>query len=151
MLLVLKTEKVFIFGFLIVLSVVALDLPTGKGLVLSGFRTQGYRQDGSIEWELRGEEAVVSGAVAELQEAELIFFPDNGADVNITTAHCEFDQKTGEGQSEAPIEAKSGGMQLSGVGYDFVTEKQLLRIRSNVFMKISKSSAFPEEGESAEQ
>lgn len=113
--------------------------------MMSGFRTQSCRQDGSREWEITGAKADVLGVLAELAEVELTLYLRDGDPVLITSPACSFNQARETGTSGAPIHVRSKSFQLDGVGYDVLAGQQRLHVRSRVRMKIQKARSLLEQ------
>ena len=120
-------------------SAVAAGLAPGARMVLDNFKTRGVQDDGRLHWRLKGRKAVVHGVLADLQEAELVFYLRDGETARITSPKCSFNQTTAVGQSEAPLSVESQTIRLSGIGYDLWAREQKLRIRRSVRMTILRT------------
>jgi len=120
------------------------DFGPGARLTMSGFQTKGRHDDGGVAWTLNGGKATVKGVLVEMEKVRLTFLFRDGEAVLITSPRCSFNQTTEAGQSDAPIHVEGKTIRLDGVGYDIWTEKQKLRVRSQVRMVIRRAGGVLE-------
>ena len=113
-----------------------LDITAGGRMTLKGFDSQGRRDDGTVTWELHGEEASIRGVFAELTTIRLTFHLPDGETAVIRSPKCLFNQTNRTGESDSPIHAESRRMRLEGVGYDLLVDAQRLHLRSDVHMTL---------------
>jgi len=122
----------------LLLMAAGFDVRPGVRMTMSGFKTRGCREDGSVEWEILGAKAEVRGVLAELTQVKLTLYLREREPVLITSPSCSFNQASEAGSSDAPIHVKSRSFRLDGVGYDVLVGQQRLHVRSRVRMRIRK-------------
>jgi len=117
-------------------SDVAEFAPERAGLSIEHFITRGVAKQGGSPWHLEGARAVIRGSQADLQDARLTFTTQNKEPVVITSPRFAFDRLTESGHSDGPIHVEHRQLVLDGMGYDILTDSQVLHIRSQVRMRI---------------
>lgn len=115
---------------------VAEFAPERAGLSIEHFITRGVANQGGSPWHLEGKRAVIRGSQADLQDARLTFITQNKEPVVITSPRFAFDRLTKSGHSDGPIHVDHRQLTLDGMGYDILTDSQVLHIRNQVRMRI---------------
>lgn len=115
---------------------VAEFAPERAGLSIEHFITRGVANQGGSPWRLEGKRAVIRGSQADLQDARLTFTTQNKEPVVITSPRFAFDRLTKSGHSDGPIHVEHRQLILDGMGYDILTDSQVLHVRSQVQMRI---------------
>ncbi|MFW5802861.1 MAG: hypothetical protein ACOCWJ_02990 [Verrucomicrobiota bacterium] len=99
------------------------------------FRQDQQREDGSREYLLAGDKAVVNGADVTLYGVSLTLFDAEGGEtLHVEAPECRFDRERGVGRHSGPIRATGPTLALAGVGYVVNTKEQTLTIHSQVNM-----------------
>ena len=119
----------------------AADFEGGHTVTLDGFETRGTDEDGKAEWELHGQKARMKGGLYHLADIRLVVHLEQDRQATVTSERCVFDQSRGIAHSDAPLHVVSEEMSLDGVGYDIATDRKVLRVRSQVRMKVRKLGA----------
>jgi lipopolysaccharide export system protein LptC len=105
------------------------------GMTLQGFKTRERKTDGSMAWELSGQEAYVKGATIYVTAARLLLYgEDESAPTVVTSPHCEFNQDTRIVHSNDHIEVEGNSFTIEGRGYDFIAATRRLTIHNEVCM-----------------
>ncbi len=115
---------------------VAEFAPERAGLSIEHFVTRGVANQGGNPWHLEGQRAVIRGSQADLQDARLTLITQNQEPVVITSPRFAFDRLTKSGHSDGPIHVDHRQLILDGLGYDILTDSQVLHIRNQVRMRI---------------
>ena len=116
----------------------AIDLQEGAAVTLQGFKTQGRAENGA-RWRLRGESAVIRGAIYELADVTMDLDLEDGRTAKITSRACVYHQNSGLVESRDAVHMESGGSTLDGVGFDMLMSERRLRVRDAVKMEIPTS------------
>lgn len=102
---------------------------------ITDFRQVQQRDDGTREYILAGDRAVVDGTDVTLRGVSLTLLDAAGGEtLQVEAPKCRFDRERGVGRDKGPIRATGPALTLAGVGYVVNTEEQTLSIHSQVKM-----------------
>lgn len=126
----------------VLMSAHAAGEGTPAGAEFQGFRKVGTREDGSMEYEITGEQAAVVGNGVKLTGVRLILFREDGEDpLEVTTPSCIYDRGTRHCTGTEPIRAVSGDFRLTGTGFLLDTASRKLTVRNDVTVRIRRANA----------
>lgn len=118
---------------------------------IADFRQVQQREDGSREYILAGDKAVVNGPNVTLYGVSLTLLDAEGGEtLQVEAPECRFDRERGVGRHNGPIRATGPGLTLAGVGYVVNTEEQTLTIHSHVKMTMQAVPFDPADEEEHE-
>ncbi len=118
-----------------VLVPVCAQTSSAMRIEITDFRQVQQRDDGSREYILAGDRAVVNGTDVTLRGVSLTLLDAAGGEtLQVQAPECRFDRERGVGRDKGPIRATGPALTLAGVGYVVNAEEQTLSIHSQVKM-----------------
>lgn len=117
---------------------------------LKGFMVPEYGADGQMVWRMYGETAQVElvGGKVEVHVMKLELFQNGAVDATIYSPVCLFDRAAKTAASDAAVKIVATNMVVTGTGFDWSSNDNRMRIRSDATMIISnrKDMGFPTMG-----
>ncbi len=117
---------------------------------LKGFMVPEYNADGQMVWRMYGETARVElvGGKVEVRVMKLELFQNGNVDATIYSPVCLFDRTAKTASSDESVKIVATNMVVTGSGFDWSSNDNRMRIRSEATMIISnrKDMGFPTMG-----
>lgn len=124
--------------------------PTTDAGNLKGFMVPEYGPDGQMVWRMYGETARVElvGGKVEVHVMKLELFQNGAVDATIYSPACLFDRTAKTAASDEAVKIVATNMVVTGTGFDWSSNDNRMRIRSDATMIISnrKDMGFPSMG-----
>ena len=137
----------------ILLSLLCVFLPTGEArasswlgmlsklIIQGGFEGNGYREDGSLQWEISGRQLRKDGLELRLEGYRLVVYgQDQKETMTLESPRGLLYPAVREIRGDAPIIVNGKGISVSGIGYDLYLEQRVFQIRSNVMLKMTREN-----------
>lgn len=127
-----------------VMQVTGPALQPGAGN-LQGFTVPEYDANGQLIWQIFGDTARVElvGGKVEVQGMRLEFYQKGSLDATMRSPACLFDRTSKTASSAESVEIVSTNMMVTGKGFDWNSNDNRMRIRSDATMTILNRKAMP--------
>ncbi|MCX6907690.1 MAG: hypothetical protein NTY01_06565 [Verrucomicrobia bacterium] len=112
---------------------------------LQGFTVPEYDANGQLVWQMFGETARVElvGGKVEVHGMKLDFYQKGSLDATMRSPVCLFDRTSKTATSEETVEIVATNMVVTGKGFDWNSNDNRMRIRSDATMTILNKKAMP--------
>ncbi len=107
---------------------------------MDNFKTREMNDDGTVAWELHGQNAVVDGPFAEITGVVLTVRLEDNSEAVIKSPRCRLDRNRQLVTSDDVIHVESKSLKLDGRGYVFYFEPRLLIIHHDGHMVITEDT-----------
>jgi hypothetical protein len=112
---------------------------------LQGFTVPEYDANGQLVWQMFGDSARVElvGGKVEVRGMKLEFYQKGSLDATMRSPLCLFDRTSKTAASDEAVEIVATNMVVTGKGFDWSSNDNRMRIRSDATMTILNKNAMP--------
>lgn len=112
------------------------DFGTMRQFDITKYYTQRLNDAGQLDWSLNGERAVSTGVEIHVQQVRITVYRKDGP-TTISADACTVDRRTRVVSSSKPVVLRSATMYATGQGFDFDVDRQVLKVRQHVTVRIT--------------